>query len=119
MDWLWALLAGAATGVLSGMGIGGGTLLVIYLVNLAGVSQLEAQGINLLYFLPTAGASLVAHVKNKLVEKEAFLWCVAAGVPAAVAGSFWAVSMDTGVLRKIFGGLLVGAGIFQFVRAKK
>jgi len=119
MAWLWALLAGFATGILSGMGIGGGTLLVIYLVNLAGVSQLEAQGINLLYFLPTAGASLVAHIKNKLVEKQAFFWCVAVGIPAAVGGSLLAVSMDTVLLRKIFGGLLVGAGILQFIRAKK
>lgn len=119
MAWLWALLAGSATGVLSGMGVGGGTLLVIYLVNLAGVTQLEAQGINLLYFLPTAGVSLIAHIKNKLVEKEAFFWCVAAGIPTAIAGSLWAVSMDTLLLRKIFGGLLVGAGVLQFFRAKK
>ena len=54
--WL-AVLTGAATGVLSGMGIGGGTLLVIVLVELAHIEQRAAQGINLLYFLPVAAAT--------------------------------------------------------------
>jgi uncharacterized membrane protein YfcA len=69
-----AVLAGAITGVLSGMGIGGGTLLVIYMVNIANIPQLEAQGINLVYFLPVAALSLVSHIKNRLVEWRAFIF---------------------------------------------
>ena len=63
-DWLLPLLAGTATGVLSGFGVGGGTLLLIYLTAFAGLPQEQAQGINLLYFLPAAAASLPAHAKN-------------------------------------------------------
>ena len=51
MGWLVPLIAGAATGVLSGFGIGGGTLLLIYMTAFAGIPQTLAQGINLLYFL--------------------------------------------------------------------
>ena len=54
MSFLIATLAGLATGVLSGFGIGGGTLLLIYMTSFAQLDQSMAQGINLLYFLPTA-----------------------------------------------------------------
>ena len=49
MAWPISLLAGAVTGVLSGFGIGGGTLLLIYMTAFAGVPQNLAQGVNLLY----------------------------------------------------------------------
>ena len=64
MSWLIALLVGVATGVLSGFGVGGGTLLLLYLTAFAGVEQHLAQGINLVYFLPAAAAALPAHFKN-------------------------------------------------------
>lgn len=112
-------IAGAVTGALSGMGIGGGTLLVIYMVNLAGVEQLAAQGINLLYFLPTAAASLVFHIKNRLVELRKFLLCAVPGAVFAAGGSLVALWLDAGLLRKLFGALLLAAGLSQFFRKKK
>ena len=51
-DFLIAALAGAVTGVLSGFGVGGGSLLLIYMTSFAGAPQALAQGVNLLYFLP-------------------------------------------------------------------
>ena len=69
MGWLLPLLAGTATGILSGFGVGGGTLLLIYMTTLAGLPQTTAQGINLIYFLPTAATALPAHVKNGYVNK--------------------------------------------------
>ena len=63
MAWPISLLAGAVTGVLSGFGIGGGTLLLIYMTAFAGVPQNLAQGVNLLYFLPTAATALPATSK--------------------------------------------------------
>ena len=108
-----AVVVGAVTGVLSGMGIGGGTLLVIYLVNIAHVPQLEAQGINLVYFLPVAALSLISHIKNKLVVRRAFVFSGLAGVIFTVAGSLVATSLNTGVLRKMFGLLLIAAGMSQ------
>ncbi len=48
---LLSMLAGALTGLLTGAGIGGGSLLLLYMTVFQKVPQLEAQGINLLYFL--------------------------------------------------------------------
>ena len=62
------IVAGLLAGVVSGMGIGGGSLLIIVLVSFFGVEQILAQGINLLYFLPTAAAAIVIHIKNKQID---------------------------------------------------
>lgn len=70
MAWPISLLAGAVTGVLSGFGIGGGTLLLIYMTAFAGVPQNLAQGVNLLYFLPTAATALPAHIKNGYIDRQ-------------------------------------------------
>ena len=76
---LLGFLVGAATGVLSGCGVGGGTLLLVYMTVFAGLDQHLAQGINLLYFLPAAATALPAHIKNGYIDGKT-VW------PAALAG---------------------------------
>ena len=93
--WLVPFLAGAATGILSGFGVGGGTLLLIYMTAFAGLPQEQAQGINLLYFLPAAAASLPAHAKNGFLEKPVLLPAIAAGLACAALGAWTATGMDT------------------------
>ena len=61
-----AVAAGLLTGILSGFGIGGGSLLLLYLTLFAGVDQYQAGGINLLYFIACAPAALYSHIKNGL-----------------------------------------------------
>ena len=63
MTGLWYLLAGLAAGVLAGMGMGGGTLLIPLLTLALGVGQQDAQGVNMLAFLPGAVLALWIHKK--------------------------------------------------------
>lgn len=67
LTFLIAVLAGLLCGVLSGFGIGGGSLLMVWLTAAQSMEQRTAQGVNLLYFLPTAICSLFFHVKNKQI----------------------------------------------------
>ena len=118
-QWLLPLLAGAATGVLSGFGVGGGTLLLRYLTALSGLPQHQAQGINLLYFLPAAAASRPAHFKNGYVEKAVLLPAILAGLAAAGLGAWLATGMDTELLRRCFGSFLTVIGLRElFARPK-
>ena len=110
-DWLIAALAGAATGVLSGFGVGGGSLLLIYMTSFAGVPQTLAQGVNLLYFLPTAATALPAHLKNGYVEKRALLPAIAAGLACSALTAWAATALDVDILRRCFGGFLVLIGL--------
>ena len=115
-DWIIAALAGAATGGLSGFGVGGGSLLLIYMTTFAGVPQTLAQGVNLLYFLPTAATALPAHLKNGYVEKGALLPAIAAGLVCSALTAWAATALDVEVLRKCFGGFLILIGLRELFR---
>lgn len=117
--WLIPLLAGTATGVLSAFGVGGGSLLLIYLTAFAAVDQHQAQGINLLYFLPAAAAALPAHHKNGLLDKKTILPAILAGLAAAGLAAWVSNSLDTGLLRKLFGLFLLYIGLTELFRKDK
>lgn len=107
------LIAAAVCGFLSGLGIGGGSLLMVWLTAVAGVSQTAARGINLLYFLPTAGAALIFHGKNHFVDWRSARWAILGGVVLAAIGAWAGSQIDTGLLRKLFGVFLLFVGISE------
>lgn len=117
--WLLPFLAGTITGVLSAFGIGGGSLLLIYLTTFAGMTQHQAQGINLLYFLPAAAAALPAHKKNGLLEKKVILPAILAGLAAAACTALLANRLETHLLRKLFGVFLLYIGLRELFRKDK
>lgn len=118
--WLVPLLAGAATGVLSGFGVGGGSLLLIYMTSFAGLDQQLAQGINLLYFLPTAAAALPAHLKNGYICRPALKPAILAGLVGAALSAWAATALEVSLLRKCFGVFLLCIGVRElFSPAKK
>lgn len=112
-EWVIPLLVGGATGILSGFGVGGGTLLLVYLTAVAGMEQQLAQGINLLYFLPAGLLALPNHWKNGYIQKKALLPCIGAGLVGAAVCAWIATGLDTRLLRKCFGGFLVAVGLWE------
>ena len=116
MAWLFAALAGALTGILSGFGVGGGTLLLIYLTAFTGMEQTLAQGINLLYFLPAAGTALPSHVKNGYIRKQAAIPAICAGLVCTALAAWIATSINVDILRKCFGVFLLYVGVSELLR---
>ncbi len=108
-----AIAAGLVCGVLSGFGIGGGTLLMVWMTALMSVPQKLAQGINLLYFLPTAAAALILHAKNRMLSWRAIIPAAIAGCATAALGSILAAQIDMTLLRRLFGGFLVLVGLSE------
>lgn len=73
------ILAGLASGVISGMGIGGGAILIPALVFFLGMDQHGAQAINLVFFIPTAVIALIIHIRNHKVDFRTAIPVTAAG----------------------------------------
>ena len=117
--WLLPLLAGFGTGILSAWGVGGGTLLLLVMTLFLGVDQTTAQGINLLYFLPTAGVALLSHRRNGLLEKDVVKAAVPTGLAAAAAAAWVATAVDVAVLRKPFGLFLLYSGVMMLRQSGK
>lgn len=118
MSFLIPLLAGGVTGILSGFGIGGGTLLLIYMTTFAQISQDAAQGINLLYFLPTAATALIGHKKNGYLRKEAAWPAILCGLVGTALAAWAATALNVEVLRKCFGVFLLFVGLHELFRKK-
>lgn len=112
---LTSILAGIACGVLSGYGIGGGSLLMVYLTALLTMEQKSAQAINLLYFLPTAACALIFHVKNKMIDWKVVLPAAICGSLFAALGAFISAGLEMGLLRKLFGGFLILVGLEEVI----
>lgn len=113
MVWLWYMLAGTASGVLGGMGMGGGTVLIPLLNIGFGLNQHLAQAINLISFVPMALVALVIHFKNGLVETSGLLRIILAGLLSCAVGCLIARGINADVLKRIFGGFLTILSIIQ------
>lgn len=111
-DYLLPALAGFLTGILSAWGIGGGTLLLLVMTLFLGVDQLTAQGINLLYFLPTAAMALVEHKKSGLLDPPLLRAAIPWALPVTAIAAWAATTVDVEILKKPFGLFLLAAGIY-------
>ena len=124
MGIFWMLLDGLVTVVLSalsGMGVGGGSLLLMYLTEMRGMEHAAARGVNLLCFLISGMAALPIYFRSGLVkDKKRLLLLLIPGAIAVVLGSGIAAVLPSTLTRKLFGGFLViGALISLFKKRKK
>ena len=117
--WLWPSVMGLLAGVAGAMGLGGGSVLMLWLTLGLSMEQMEAQGVNLLFFLPTAAVALIVHAKSGLVRWKTTLWCAAFGLLGAVGGYLLATVIDGSWLSKIFGGFLILFGLKELLTKKE
>ncbi len=112
-------VAGFLSGTIGAMGMGGGGVLLIYLTVFANVEQLQAQGINLLFFLPTGLAAIIIYsIKRQIDWKKVFkMWL--GGIVGAGLGFFLAKVLDTTVLSKLFAVFLIVFGLWQLFAKQK
>jgi len=106
------IITGFLSGIITGMGLGG-IILIPALTMLLDFEQKAAQGINLVYFIPTSLIALSVHIKNKNVDFKTATPLIIWGVAGAIAGSFLAGSMPSDILRRIFAYLLLVIGVYQ------
>ncbi len=97
--------------MLAAMGVGGGMLLIMWLTIFGGFSQLEAQGINLLCFLPIAALAVIIHSRNKLINWKKLFPVIISGLAAAAVGFMAAQFIGSAMLSRLFGGFILIAGI--------
>lgn len=111
MEILWDTLAGVLIAALSGMGIGSGGLLVLYLTLLRGTPQQAAQGANLLFFIFSAGSAISIHLARRKIRFFMVLVLIVGGIPGVLAGTRLALWLPGDWMRKIFGAFLILASL--------
>lgn len=106
-----AVLAGTVLGFLSGLGIGGGSLLILWLTLVLGTEPSTARDINLLFFLPAAAVSCIFRRKQGVLELNKVLPAILSGCTGALLGTALGQQLDTALLKKGFGILLLVTGL--------
>ncbi len=113
------ILSGFFSGIISGMGIGGGTILIPALTMFLNIDQHKAQGVNLLFFIPTAVVALFVHKKNGNLEFKTAIPLMLWGLLGASLGSFVALNLKPEILRRIFGVFLFAMGGYEIYKGFK
>ena len=105
---VFAVALGVAAGILAGLfGVGGGILFVPALTIVLGLEQHHAQATSLLAIVPTVIVGTWRQNRYGNVRWNASLVLGLAGIAGVVAGGFLAESLPGGVLRRLFGAMLV------------
>lgn len=105
------LLVGTVLGFLSGLGIGGGSLLILWLTLVTGTDPTTARIINLLFFLPSAIIACIFRIRQGNLQVKPLLPAMIAGCVAAALFSRISAGMDLELVKKLFGAVLIAAGI--------
>lgn len=104
------LIVGTVLGFLSGLGIGGGSLLILWLTMVLQMDALTARSINLLFFLPSALVACGLRIKQRTLQIRPLLPAIAAGCASAGLFSWVSTILEVEILKKLFGLVLLAAG---------
>ncbi len=115
----FAMLMGTVLGVLSGLGTGGGSLLILWLTMVIHMPQSEARLLNLLFFIPSALVACLFRWKQKRLDIKKVLPAILAGSISAGVFAFLADIWDAELLKKAFGVLLLFTGIRELLYKPK
>lgn len=107
------ILIGAVSGIFSGIGMGGGTVLIVLLTIFVGLEQHIAQATNLIYFIPTAISAIIVNYREKNIDTKLAKMISFYGVIGAVIGAIISVNTDVQKLRKIYGIFLAIIAIHE------
>ena len=113
------MTAALVAGALSGLGVGSAGLFVLYLTFVLQMDQISAQGVNLVFFLLSAGASLFLHIKKRPIPWAVVGLLVVCAIPGSVLGTYLVSVLDKTLIRRLFGAMLVVSGSMALFRKSK
>jgi uncharacterized membrane protein YfcA len=106
---------GVGVGYLAGLlGVGGGVLMVPFLVLVLDESQHVAEGTSLAVIVPTAIAGVIVHVRNRNVDLRVGGVMAIGGIAGAYLGASLALALDATALQRIFAVVIAAMG-FRYI----
>ena len=97
------ILMGLVSGIVSGTGMGGGTILIFLLTFIMGVEQHIAQATNLIFFIPTSIVAIIVNLKNKNIDIPLAIIISVFGILGAIIGANISININVNILKKCFG----------------
>ena len=101
------IIIGVISGIVSGTGMGGGTILIFLLTYLCNIEQHIAQATNLIFFIPTSIIAIIVNAKNRNINVKLGIIISLYGILGAIIGANLSIHLDMKSLRKYFGIFLL------------
>ena len=111
MDILIYIIAGFLSGAVGSLGVGGGGVLIVFLTLFLEYSRDEAAVMNLIFFIPIALLSVIIYLKQKQIDVKRAVGLALSGLLGSVLGVYLSGVIETSLLSKIFGGILIAISI--------
>ena len=112
-------IIGFFSGILGGMGVGGGMILIPAVRMFLELNQQTAQSLNLFCFIPSSLCALVIHIKNKKIDFKTAFPVILSGIPFAILGAYLSTKLSSELLSRLFGGFILIFGIKEIVTGIK
>ena len=107
------ILISIISGIISGLGQGGGSILILLLSVFMNIPQQTAQGTNLLFFVPTAIIATIANLRQKCIDLKMAITIGIAGIVGAIIGAKVSVNMNSDMLKKYFAIFLLCIAVYE------
>lgn len=107
------ILIGTVSGIFSGIGMGGGTILIFLLTTLVNLEQHIAQATNLIYFVPTAISAIIVNYRDKSIDIKLATLVSGAGIIGAIVGALISINTNVQSLRRYYGIFLAIIAIHE------
>lgn len=107
------IIIGFIAGIVGGLGMGGGTVLILILSIFNNIEQHMAQGANVVFFIPTAVAAIIVFIKNKNIKFKLGIPILLWGTVGTIIGASISSMLDVNILRKCFGIFLLIIAFYQ------
>ncbi len=118
MDIFWLILGGFLSGAVGSLGVGGGGVLIVFLTMFLNFSRADAATVNLLFFIPIALFSVIIYLKRKQIDIKKALLLIPTGLIGSAIGVYLSGVIQTELLSKIFGAILIFISVKTFFSKK-
>ena len=110
------IVYGIIAGIITALGMGGGTILILLLNLFTSLEEHEIQGINLVFFIPTAIVACIINKKRNMIELNVSKWIIIFGIIGAFLGSWMSFKINSENLKKCFGIFLILIAIYEIYK---
>lgn len=110
---VFIILIAVLLGILAGLGVGGGSILLLWLTLVIKLPIEEAKVINLMFFIPCASIAAYHEIRSSHVEIKTILPAIIGGCISAFLFSQLSSLLPIQWLKKLFGFILLITGVHE------
>lgn len=113
------IIFGFIAGNITGLGMGGGTILILLLNVFMNLNQHVSQATNLIFFIPTAIASIITNIKYRNIDFKLSKITIFFGIVGAIIGSNISQKITSNSLKKYFAFFILIIAIHEVYQIYK